>query len=63
MLIIYAFVFAYIITFFTIMALVGIGYLATFFVRRVRSRTMLVPEGPTPKSARPIYLEDFLKAA
>jgi len=63
MLIIYAFVFAYIITFFTIMALVGVGYLAAFFVRKVRSRTELVPEGPTPTRIRGIYSEDFLKAA
>ncbi len=63
MLIIYAFACVYVLTFFTLMALVGIGYLAAVIVRRIRSRRMLMTEGPEPMGVRRFYSEDSLKAA
>jgi hypothetical protein len=62
MLILWGLVSLYIIVFFSIMALVGVGYLAAFAVRRVHSRKP-VSRGTLPVGVRRAYTEDALKAA
>jgi len=52
----------YLIVFFSIMGLVGAGYLVSFAVRRVRSRK-LAPRSLRPGGVRRAYTEDALKAA
>jgi|GEM_PF-3565610 len=62
MLIMWGLINLYIIVFFSIMGLVGAGYLVGFAVRRVRSRK-LVPQSSRPAGVRRAYTEDALKAA
>jgi hypothetical protein len=62
MLIAWGLVGMYIIVFFSIMALVAVGYLVGFAVQRVRSRR-LVPRSTRPRAMRRVYGEDALKAA
>ncbi len=58
MLIIWAYMYVFVATFFSVMVLVGAGYLVSFVVRRARSRE-LVPES----AIRRAYTADALKAA
>ncbi|MBN2026633.1 MAG: hypothetical protein JW854_07750 [Actinobacteria bacterium] len=52
----------YIIAFFSILALIGTGYLVSFAVQRIRIRR-LVAQGPLPGGMRRAYNDDALKAA
>jgi len=62
MLIMWGLVGMYIITFFSIMGLVGVGYLVSFAVRRVRSRRLASPSS-LRGDVRRAYCRDTLKAA
>ena len=52
----------YLITFFSILALVGMGYLVRFAAVRIRERR-LVAQSALPGSVRRAYNDDALKAA
>jgi hypothetical protein len=62
MLIFYCLVNLYLVIFFSLMALVGVGYLVSYVIRRMRSRK-LTPQSVPPGGVRRAYTENALKAA
>ena len=61
MLVIYVYMCVFCLTFFSLVGLVSIGYLVGFVVRRLHSRTRLVPELSVPKGIPLVFPEDSLE--